>query len=78
MSPMHGKTSGVQRDVLPGHTRDFLRWLDEHIPVPQAAVEDFADEKNRLRLAYNVGQRELVDVMKARFEREQTEQKEAG
>ena len=57
------KDSGV-----PLNTLAFLDYLDKIVPTGIASVQELATEEGRLRLAYDVGQRELVDTQKLKLE----------
>lgn len=62
-------------DGLPGSTAELIKLLDETVPVPRPSVADLVTEESRGRLAIAIGQRDLVDQLRAIWKRQQQEAK---
>ncbi|MFA4972339.1 MAG: hypothetical protein WC683_06975 [bacterium] len=64
-----GKIESV--DVMPRVTVDLIDWLEKIIPAPVLDnVGCLADDKHRLLMAYEMGRRDVVNMLRRRWDKE--------
>jgi len=63
----------VQADLgeLPLDTGSLIELLDRVFP-PGVSISDIVTEEDRIRFAARLGQRELIDILKDRWNRKKT------